>query len=646
MATVFGGGVMVFQLFVFLILISSGVYFSIVRNRNFEKGVLFSGFAIVFILFLAGMLKHLLLGVYIILALVAGLYLYVVVVLFKAENWKEKVNHLFTPAFFIYCGLFAVTTVFNCGRVPYTSDEFSHWADVVKVMLIWDDFGTNANADMQFATYPPGISLFQYFVLKLYNVFHQTSQMNEWRLYFSYQIFTYSLFFPFLDALKFSKPKRILGVFIVVLLAPTYFLNAFFESVYVDTFLAVLFGVGISFVFFDNPDDKYVKTMILCINALLVLTKPIGVFFSVLLSLFCVIKLLTIGKRAKEIRRDILSILLLIASIGVPYVLWNINVRNSNCYYIHNGIIDWKEYFEIILKRENNIGVAVWNEFVMANAQNKIRIKNLGISVSSILVLLIVISVFTFLWLQYNKEGVKKFLIDYRWGILCFLVLHITYVIGLSITYIYKMPEFGTEIPAFERYLSTIFLTMLIPSFVLLLYLIQNAAAQSVYRLYFYCIVFLMFAPHENILKFFDRQFIYKTLGQREKYMILTDKILEYADGEELEVFLVDQTDKGTAFWRLHYLIRPCDIKNNGARYDREWSWELGPQSSDNWWAWDADADEVREELCNNFDVVAIWRIDDYFIQNYSVLFAEPDTIEINRVYTINKETGLLELYK
>lgn len=69
-------------------------------------------------------------------------------------------------------------------------------------------------------------------------------------------------------------------------------------------------------------------------------------------------------------------------------------------------------------------------------------------------------------------------------------------------------------------------------------------------------------------------------------------------------------------------------------------------KESTEWFMSEKGADEWHQTLLNDYDYVALYLLDEYFINTYSKLFADPSEISNNTVYVVNKETGLLELCK
>ena len=63
-------------------------------------------------------------------------------------------------------------------------------------------------------------------------------------------------------------------------------------------------------------------------------------------------------------------------------------------------------------------------------------------------------------------------------------------------------------------------------------------------------------------------------------------------------------------------------------------------------WTVEKTPKQWREELKSNVDYVAIYHLNEYFMENYSEVFEKPEEIRENGIYKVNKETGTLSLYE
>ena len=77
-----------------------------------------------------------------------------------------------------------------------------------------------------------------------------------------------------------------------------------------------------------------------------------------------------------------------------------------------------------------------------------------------------------------------------------------------------------------------------------------------------------------------------------------------------------------------------------------ERTWTIGSQSADdvdNTWRMRMTADEWKAKLLSDYDYVALFRLNEDFFNDYSDLFNNPEDIEEESLFYVNKRTGLLE---
>lgn len=155
-------------LLLFLAICSAGsVLGAAVFQRKYGEILPISCSVIVLLLFLCGIFGHLGFGVILIVLLTVGIYILSIVWMIRKKNYREVLYHLFTPGLCVFT-LFALAFLYlDYGLLSTHIDEFTHWTDIVKVMVIYDDFGTNVLSQSTFPTYPPGTALFEYFFQKI-----------------------------------------------------------------------------------------------------------------------------------------------------------------------------------------------------------------------------------------------------------------------------------------------------------------------------------------------------------------------------------------------------------------------------------------------------------------------------------------------
>lgn len=63
-------------------------------------------------------------------------------------------------------------------------------------------------------------------------------------------------------------------------------------------------------------------------------------------------------------------------------------------------------------------------------------------------------------------------------------------------------------------------------------------------------------------------------------------------------------------------------------------------------WTAMCSAEEWWEMLDGQYDYVALYHVNDYFVENYAELFRDPDEITDNRLFRVNRSAKCLEVVK
>jgi len=113
--------------------------------------------------FLSGIVGILSWIVYVLLALGAALFVWMLVQK-PATNWKAILTN---PAliFLTVCAIYLFIRFNN--RVLYSYDDFSHWGTIVKTMLLSNALPNADNSFLMFQSYPPGSACWIYFVARI-----------------------------------------------------------------------------------------------------------------------------------------------------------------------------------------------------------------------------------------------------------------------------------------------------------------------------------------------------------------------------------------------------------------------------------------------------------------------------------------------
>lgn len=566
---------MITQLTIYLVLVIAAFSLAIILKRSFEEVIPLVFMGIVFLMFLAGMVGQLSIGVYAVFLCLFFLWGLAIKCMRKEDCISTAIGYLMTPAFFIFTFIFACLTIFNIRRVPYTWDEYSVWASSVKIMTLWDQFGTVKEAKLLAAAYPPGMACFQYFVQKI-NILLRNSEFSEWRLYFAYQLFVYSMLMPFLRGLRHRKVYDSILSMAIVIIAPLFCLEHLFWSVYIDTFLSVLFGVGMAFVCFWDHMDRYYTIMTAFIMAILVLSKAAGLFLAIIVALCLILRIyknkVVHGKKDDKIYRKMLPHLgIIIGSIGIPHLLWQINVKLSGCHIILTKKIDWLDFLKVLFGKSSSAHMEIFRAFIANLGEPVFSLKNLNISIT-LPGMAILICVFLFIAAGLVKDKFPGADVQIKReklvGIL--LVGLFIYTIGMLLMYIYKIPD--SSLPSYGRYMGIYLLGITVCGICgfLLIYpkRITNTGIEMVLAL---CLIVL--GPQNDLADFVAFKYQNATLASRSKYVDLVNRYQAIRGGRYERVFLLNQEDDADPYWNLYFCLLPSVIENNANFPEENGEW-------------------------------------------------------------------------
>lgn len=634
---------MITQAVVYLILVYGAFSLAVIFRKKFEEMIPIVLMGIVFVIFLSGIIGNLLWGIRMIFAILAVLLICAAKSAHGVRNeWNVIGSRLITPAFCLFTVLFGCVTLFNIGRVAYTWDEFSIWASSVKIMALWDKFGTVKEAKLLAAVYPPGMACFQYFIEKIHMVLQQTG-FSEWRLYFSYQLFVYTMFLPFLRELKYRGIANMALSAAILVVAPLFCLEHLFWSIYIDTFLGVLFGIGLAFACFWPETDKYYHIFVCFTLMMLVLSKAAGLFLAIIVAGCFVLRIYKedmLHMKEKQLRTRLFSHFgMIVASIGIPHLLWQIHVKMSGCFVILTRKVDYADFLKILSGKGDETRTSILKAFIANLGKPVFSFRNLTIY-TTLLSIVLLFSALIFIVAGQIKVAIQKETVVFvsRKSMLgVILGGFIMYMSGMMFMYLYKIPD--GSLPSYTRYVGIYLLGMVVCGTAGILMLLQYRA-QDMKIVTVLALAVVAMGPQNALANFIAHKYTDDSVAARSRYMDLM-KRFEIAwggvwDNKPQDIFLLNQRDDADPYWHLYFGLLPSVIHNN-ANFPGE-NWKVGDEGLE------ITPKELQTELVAHYDVFLIWTVDDYFLDNFSMLFSDPASIAEQNIYMVNKETGLLDL--
>jgi hypothetical protein len=213
----------------------------------------------------------------------------------------------------------------------------------------------------------------------------------------------------------------------------------------------------------------------------------------------------------------------------------------------------------------------------------------------------------------------------------------VLYIYTMGATYVYKFSEYeAIRLASYQRYISIVFLCIVV---VIVLTALSSwndiSNKQGTSALAILLAVLMTISPTANLYYFIDGRGAVNANITRVRYEAMTNQILNTCDGDD-KIYVVSQKDAGLDFLILRFTVKPNFVV--GAT-------KFGPpiNEGDSWTVM-LTAEEWRTLLLEkNYDYVAVYFVDDYFLERYSSLFVNPEEIQNNTLFRVNRETGMLE---
>jgi hypothetical protein len=242
---------------------------------------------------------------------------------------KEKVWQFFSSIpIVIYTILSVVYLYLMQDAQLFFWDEYSHWGAFIKEMYYFGHF-YDANSVAAHLRYPPGISIWDYFIVL-------PTGFKESSLYFAYFLILFSSTLMMYEKLQWKQVHWILLIFVMQMVVfATY--GHWFSCIYVDHVLGSLFAGMVLAYLVDKYSTSQLFLFVFPIVSI-TLVKEIGLFFS--LSFVGLIILVQLYKEKSNnvsffnsilnIRKIIFISLLMFVIAFLSLKVWNTHQENLN----------------------------------------------------------------------------------------------------------------------------------------------------------------------------------------------------------------------------------------------------------------------------------------------------------------------------
>ena len=637
-----------------LSLIANGMFFSAIFKKQFLKMLPFAFFGIISALYLFGLAGLLRAGVYAVLSVSAVFGIADVVFLIrsrKSANSRQDGIKRTQPTLilralplFIFLVVSATILYISFAKTPTAWDEFSHWALAAKAMVYHNAFVTDPGFGVYFTSYPPAMSLFQYYMQVCNSVFGTSPQFVEWLLYAAYGEAIIILILPWLPINSQPKKKDVVPIVIlaaILLIAPLYGFSSLYSNLYIDGFLAIIAAYAL---FLAAQEKSFVDIWLMGLTLLvLFLTKDAAKYFAYVAVIINTITAIFLKcNRNKTVNYKVTAIIIPILFVAFAQISWNCELASKNAALKFSNSIELSQLSEMLNSGSYHLEVVknFIDRFFSQNLSfrlllpfqyNSDAVSLLSGNTSFFALSLFYTGFCLAIYIKSKRSDMRGF-----GGTRCLLLssvfIYAVYVIGLLVIYLFKFGKYeAVNLASYNRYMNIGYVSWLM--------IILYSKSEYFYGkektdrkrivTWMLILVFVISINGSNLKTLATRYHIQESRNTQASYNIkeLANEIIP----EDAKVYIVSQQDSGLDYWVLRYELYPRSV-------NAPFTWAFGDPDT---WTIAMTAQQWKEEL-ETYDYVILFNADKYIFENMSACFAEGTDILSQTIYRVDKSTGLL----
>ncbi len=345
---------------------------------------------------------------------------------------RESLRDFLCPGYFFFLLSSLYFLILLKGQVFTSYDNFSHWALVVKQMLLTDRFPTWQDPIILFQSYPLGSSVFVYYVSKIISTVSEGCQM------FAQTMLTLSMILPLFSLVR--KNKWINSLLIAAAAVFLLSFNNWPTELLVDTLLPLTGAAGFFLAGEELSAEKRTVWFSVPLAVSMILIKNSGIFFWALTAARVVIHWISSRKTAG--RQEKLSWCCLILLPLTALLLWKKHVE----YVFYSGMtsvhsMSLKAYAANIQEKSGEAVSQILHAFIQQLVSGRLLLYLLGIT--------LLCAVLCRVWKQESRS----------WGKTALLItaVYLGYQAGNLCMYLFSMPVGEAVVMSgYSRYYRTI----------------------------------------------------------------------------------------------------------------------------------------------------------------------------------------------
>jgi hypothetical protein len=599
-------------------------------------------FGITAVLYVFSLFDQLLLGFWVVLATIGLATMASAVLLIKDKELVSHLKTLLSPGLAIFLALALFSYLLTRGMQLSSWDEFSHWGTIVKATFLYDAVGPYNPVELGFRSYPPSLSLFEYFVTKL------GGPWLEGNIFFAYQLIIWSLFTPFLAQLTWRNWGQLIAVVPLVFVAPLAFFNSMNVTL-IDPLLGMLFGYALAIAYVGNILQWRLALHVGLAIFMLTLAKDAGTFMASLVVVLFIVRLLAAKRNAPgnlSWKNFGLLASMPLLSLILSNQSWAALVAARVESPSFQNPIDIGALFGV----PSGEGPGHWQEVISTFG---FGVSNFPINSDGVLgipqlqlIILFAILLSGFEWFVSRRMG-RPFGLALIGTVTVGAIL---YTYGLLVLYLFRFGAYeAVRLASYERYLSTYWAGIALFVALVSIWLVagrvptepaegakgktEGAAEMAIAGAVFLSLFAL--SPVQKLTEFFSNPHAYSS-QVRSQFDPVLEKVKQAGISANDRIWIIAQHTTGFEYWVLRYSLMESQV---GAG-----PWSIGsPADAEDVWTTAFTAAEWAQEL-KDYDYVVIYRATESFAMEFGELFQAPNSIESSKVFRVASEGGSVSL--
>jgi hypothetical protein len=562
----------------------------------------------------------------------------VFMLLIKSAGFRSQVvSDLFAPSTIAFVSLSMISLYKTKDWLLSIWDELSHWGVFTKAMYNYDALAPATPVDLWHASYPPGIPLFQYFVLEF------SESWREGLLFWSMHLLVISVIVAALAKCTYKHPSEIFLKLFLALIASSaflvtaspHFLNVF-NTIYQDGILALAFGFSIVVAIKASYLDGRWGIILALSSGFITLLKPVGIYFALSAILLNVVATVFTVKynSVRKVFAAFVPSLTALTTVGASWVAWGSYISRYGISSESSGA-----YLNTIQGLENQKEPI--SNFIGAFSQTQLPSSSLAMPSSTWTLICAILFV---IWASLNGYQNRKRNIFIG---LALAIATIGYfcVIFLSYLTVFSPLEAGA-LPSYDRYIATWYQGIFFALVLLILTefnTIREVDSNSIIELAsthpkkrsqlgIFLIALVAIGSISTPNHYIDMLRAPKDKGieSRTPFDPVIDAIKNANIPEGAKVYIITQHKVGYEYYVLRYEMIGAEFAAVPFSIGSPFA-----ESGDAWTDPTVDAEKWSKTLLD-FDYVVLYNSTESFVDEFSSLFKD-GIVEENSVYKVVK---------